>query len=607
MGDILRASFMSSKAYEARDGYEDNEGEPKNFPVAFENVSVLWKALVVPDGDMDDAEGSAWRKKFWLKRDFVFDRHEPLIEGASAELLRLHYGTTAHVETTISFPVKDKPESFFRYQDYLALIEEMADQGFEIKAPVVFEGVTEINFDTIEAQVWQRAYQVLIEAVARSNPSSGGKVEQIKRLITGKTAEECYLDPQLLQLLEETYGLREALVQDLLFSVRRSGDQPFITLNVPFSGLFDQVPEPNSGEDASIRFTFSDGLDLESPVRLEQRLEEASDLIGCVLSEVYALKEQTSAIKSIVFSTPEESQILYQPAPQEIFLPEGLLVRPEVTLDDVGGQPGAVRQARILVEAVNKPEAFSKRGIPIPKGVLFVGPPGTGKTMLAKAIAAEANADFIVVNAEEILIKWYGETSRNMAAVFDNAEKSVAKGKRAIIFIDELDALGAERDGSHEVTRQLVTVILTRLDGMKQRSGIIFMGATNHPELVDKALMRPGRIDSIIQFTHPNVSGLVDIFNIHAALIKQGADEPGAVFAHNLDFQVVAEAALKAQFVGADVENLLQMVIRRKIYDELIEKIPWTPVSTQELVDEIKPKIIQEPTKRPMGFRQNVN
>lgn len=274
-----------------------------------------------------------------------------------------------------------------------------------------------------------------------------------------------------------------------------------------------------------------------------------------------------------------------------------------VMLVDVGGQPEAVRQAQILVNAINHPEKFTKRGARPPRGVLFTGPPGTGKTLLAKAIAHESSAEFICVEASEIVSMWYGEATQNMAKIFDNAEELLDQGKNVILFIDEVESLAPPRQaGHHHATQQIVSVLLNRLDGMKTKSGLIFLAATNHPELVDAALLRPGRIDNIIEFEYPTEEGLEEIFGIHMMKVLRMAEEPEAVFVPNLKIPALAQAAFAAQLTGADVENIYQQVIRKKIQADVEGSADWTPISTQELLDQINTYPTRSEHGRKMGF-----
>lgn len=190
---------------------------------------------------------------------------------------------------------------------------------------------------------------------------------------------------------------------------------------------------------------------------------------------------------------------------------------PEVTYEDIGGLD---RQKTLLREAVElpllKPELFEKVGIEPPKGVLLVGPPGTGKTLLAKAVSHETNAAFIRVVGSELVQKYIGEGARLVRELFTLAREKAP----AIIFIDEIDAIGSSRSneaysaGDHEVNRTLMQ-LLSELDGFNTRGNVKIIAATNRMDILDQALLRPGRFDRIIEFPLPDEEGRKMILAIH--------------------------------------------------------------------------------------------
>ncbi|MHA1472479.1 MAG: AAA family ATPase, partial [Promethearchaeota archaeon] len=172
-----------------------------------------------------------------------------------------------------------------------------------------------------------------------------------------------------------------------------------------------------------------------------------------------------------------------------------------ITYDDVGGLTDEIQRIREVIELpIRHPELFRRLNIEPPKGVLFYGPPGTGKTLMAKAVSQEANAHFITINGPEIMSKFYGDSERNLKNIFNEAEKHAP----TIIFIDELDSIAPKRsEVTGEVERRVVSQLLTLLDGMKGREGVIVIGATNRIDAIDQALRRPGRFDTEIRFRVP--------------------------------------------------------------------------------------------------------
>ena len=190
--------------------------------------------------------------------------------------------------------------------------------------------------------------------------------------------------------------------------------------------------------------------------------------------------------------------------------------KPDITFEKIGGLEEQIREVKETVELpLTEPELFEKIGIEPPKGVLLYGPPGTGKTLLAKAVANETNATFIKVVASEFVKKYIGEGARLVREVFELAKEKAP----AIIFIDELDAVAAKRlksstSGDREVQRTLMQ-LLAELDGFESRGDIGIIGATNRPDILDPALLRPGRFDRFIEVPLPNLDGRREILKIH--------------------------------------------------------------------------------------------
>lgn len=190
--------------------------------------------------------------------------------------------------------------------------------------------------------------------------------------------------------------------------------------------------------------------------------------------------------------------------------------KPDVTYETIGGLEDQIIEVKETVELpLKEPELFEKIGIDPPKGILLYGPPGTGKTLLAKAVANETNATFIKIVASEFVKKYIGEGARLVREVFELAKEKAP----AIIFIDELDAVAAKRlksstSGDREVQRTLMQ-LLAELDGFESRGDIGIIGATNRPDILDPALLRPGRFDRFIEVPLPNDEGRKEILKIH--------------------------------------------------------------------------------------------
>lgn len=198
---------------------------------------------------------------------------------------------------------------------------------------------------------------------------------------------------------------------------------------------------------------------------------------------------------------------------------------PSVTYNDIGGLHEQIREVRECIELpLTHPELFEQVGIDPPKGVLFCGPPGTGKTLVARAIAHETKATFIRVIGSELVQKYIGEGARLVREIFYLARKKAP----SIVFIDEIDAIGSKRydvttSGDREVQRTLMQLLST-LDGFDARDDVRILAATNRPDMLDPALLRPGRFDRIIEFPLPNQQGRFEIFQIHTRRMNLADD-----------------------------------------------------------------------------------
>jgi transitional endoplasmic reticulum ATPase len=217
--------------------------------------------------------------------------------------------------------------------------------------------------------------------------------------------------------------------------------------------------------------------------------------------------------------------------------------RAVVNYDDVGGIGDTIQQLREMVELpLRYPELFTRLGVDPPKGVLLHGPPGTGKTRLAQAVANESDAHFITINGPEIMGSGYGESEKRLREVFDEA----AKSSPAIIFIDEIDSIAPKRSQvSGEAEKRLVAQLLTLMDGLEARSNIVVIAATNRPDAIDEALRRPGRFDREIVIGVPDEKGRREILSIHTR---------GMPLGDRVDLDELARTT--HGFVGADIAAL---------------------------------------------------
>ncbi len=226
---------------------------------------------------------------------------------------------------------------------------------------------------------------------------------------------------------------------------------------------------------------------------------------------------------------------------------EVMVQKPNVRWDDIGGLDDARERLREGVELpLKNPDAFRRLGIRPAKGFLLYGPPGTGKTLLAKAVAREAEANFIATKSSDLLSKWYGESEQQIARLFSRA-RQVAP---TVIFFDELDSLVPARGGGMgepQVTERVVNTILSEMDGLEELQSVVVIGATNRPNLVDPALLRPGRFDELVYVSVPDADGRRRILAIHTA---------GMPLADDVDLDDIARRT--ERFTGADLEDLVR-------------------------------------------------
>ncbi|MBA3231519.1 MAG: ATP-dependent metallopeptidase FtsH/Yme1/Tma family protein [Acidobacteria bacterium] len=245
----------------------------------------------------------------------------------------------------------------------------------------------------------------------------------------------------------------------------------------------------------------------------------------------------------------------------------------KVRFTDVAGVDEAAEELREIVEFLKTPKKYTSIGGRIPKGVLLVGPPGTGKTLLARAVAGEASVPFFSLSGSEFVEMFVGVGAARIRDLFAQAETKAP----CIVFIDELDALGKVRIqspmGSHEEREQTLNQLLAEMDGFDARKGVIIMGATNRPEVLDPALLRPGRFDRQVLVDKPDIRGREDILRIHIKAVTM---------AENVDLKLLA--ARTAGFAGADLANLVneaallaarkdKTAVEMKDFDDAIDRI----------------------------------
>ena len=216
------------------------------------------------------------------------------------------------------------------------------------------------------------------------------------------------------------------------------------------------------------------------------------------------------------------------------------------TFADVAGQEEAKEALKEIVDFLHNPQKYADIGAVLPKGALLVGPPGTGKTLLAKAVAGEAHVPFFSISGSEFVEMFVGMGAAKVRDLFKQANEKAP----CIVFIDEIDTIGKKRDGSgfsgNDEREQTLNQLLTEMDGFDGRKGVVILAATNRPESLDKALLRPGRFDRRVPVELPDLKGRVAILKVHAKNVKLGSD---------IDFDAIGRATSGAS--GAELANII--------------------------------------------------
>ncbi|ABM80172.1 ATPases of AAA+ class, SpoVK, putative cell division [Hyperthermus butylicus DSM 5456] len=310
----------------------------------------------------------------------------------------------------------------------------------------------------------------------------------------------------------------------------------------------------------------------------------------------------STGLKLVVVST-QPSQFVYVTRDTEIEIREEPVREerihrgiPRVTWEDIGDLEEAKEKIREIVELPMKhPELFEHLGIEPPKGILLYGPPGVGKTLLAKALANEIGAYFIAINGPEIMSKYYGESEQRLREIFEEAEKNAP----SIIFIDEIDAIAPRREEvTGEVEKRVVAQLLTLMDGLKERGRVIVIGATNRPDAIDPALRRPGRFDREIEIRPPDKRARKEILQVHVRNMP---------LADDVDLDKIAE--MTHGYTGADLAalakeaamNALRRFIKsgridlnKPIPAEVLRELKVTMADFLEAMRHVQPSLIRE-------------
>ena len=313
------------------------------------------------------------------------------------------------------------------------------------------------------------------------------------------------------------------------------------------------------------------GADLESLCK-----EAAMRVVRRILPEIQNDEEIPKEVMEKIVVTGDD----FKNAQKEIqpsALREVLVQIPDIKCDDVGGLEDVKQELKEAVEwSLKHPETFQRLGIRPPKGTLLYGIPGTGKTLLAKAVASESEANFISVKGPELLSKWVGESEKGVREVFRKAKQA----SPTVIFFDEIDAIASTRSGNDTdsgVTKRVVNQLLTEMDGLEELEDVAIIAATNRPDILDAGLMRPGRFDRHIQVKEPDEEARISICKVHTK---------GMPLADDVDIKKLAKNT--EGYVGADIEAVCREAAMLALRDDL-EASEITYKYFKDAIDKVKP------------------
>ncbi|MCG2871003.1 MAG: AAA family ATPase [Sulfolobales archaeon] len=280
-------------------------------------------------------------------------------------------------------------------------------------------------------------------------------------------------------------------------------------------------------------------------------------LIVALAGGVILLYLVTRKLADSVLKTDKPVEVVRQAAIKKALEKQPKEGSDKITWDMIGGYEEIKREIREYIELpLRRKDLAEKYGLKPPKGILLFGPPGCGKTMMMKALANEAKINFIYVSVPEIMSKWYGESEQRLRELFNNARKMAP----VILFFDEIDTIGVRREHhvGDSVTPRLLSLMLSEMDGLASEDGVIVVGSTNVPHLLDKALLRPGRFDKLIYVGLPDLRSRIEIFKIHCKSKPLAGD---------VDFEALAK--MTERYTGADIANVCQEVARRVAAESL--------------------------------------
>ncbi len=465
-----------------------------------------------------------------------------------------------------------------------AVANESGANFFSIQGPEImskFYGESEARLREVFEEAEQNSPSIVfvdeLDSIASKREETQGEVE--RRVVA-----------QLLTLMD---GLK-ARGKVIVIGATNRVDAVDPALRRP--GRFDREVEigvPTRDGRKEILQIHTRSMPLDDDVDIQDMADDTHGFVGAdlaALAKEGAMKALRRYLPEIDLDLPIPTEVLermvvkqndFTEARKEIepsALREVLLQVPQITWDDVGGLSELKQELREAVEwPLNRPEAFKRMGIRPSRGILLYGPPGTGKTLLAKAVANESDANFISVKGPEVLSKWVGESEKAVREIFKKARQAAP----SIVFLDEIDAIAPRRGMSSSdsnVTERLVNQLLTSIDGLEDMEGVVVIGATNRPDIMDTALLRAGRFDRLLQAPSPDQEARRKILEIHTR------DMP----LEDVDLDVLAKRT--QGYVGADIESLGRMAgILALREDEDADKVHMKHF--EKALEEVRPSV----------------
>ncbi|MFH1209526.1 MAG: CDC48 family AAA ATPase [archaeon] len=387
-------------------------------------------------------------------------------------------------------------------------------------------------------------------------------------------------------------------LEELLIYIGKSNDRKYYSLKDIESFIQKYLKDNPKKNEIAKNFNINEIKKILDKITLNQNIVNLSDLAeithGFVGADIAALCKEAAMsvlrrilpeikwgeketipkeiLESLMITSNDFQQALRLVRPSA--MREVLVENPNVKWNDIGGLENIQQELKEAVEwPLKHPDAFKRMGIRPPRGLLLHGPPGTGKTLLARAVATESQANFIQIKGPELLNKFVGESEKGVRKIFEKARQV----SPSIIFFDEIDAIAPRRGSSHDshVTENVVNTILAEMDGLEELNNVIVLGATNRPDRIDSALLRPGRFDRILLIGPPSKEGRLDILKIHTKNMP---------LAKEINLKTLAEKT--EGYVGADLEsvcreagllalreNIKAKEIKKKFFDEALKKV----------------------------------